>query len=235
MGYVWEYHQSGDLRWKVGGDITRAGVCFALSVQFIICTGTGRNFKTWLQPPEVPRPSGGVGEYSEGSKNFFKALADRLMAQHEIANTIIPRMAEQFRRVTVAGEGGAKAKYDFAVELVEEQTRLKAKKDSDGLNFDILPYNRRGPMTAGWAEKLGKDNGLKYISFGGTFSGTSGYHGIAAIVTPNQWGLFDPNYGIFFAVNPAGFATDIDNLFLSEYERRFRLVLSEPAQFTTFS
>ena len=233
MPLFWKYNQAQDLRWKAWGDATRNGVCFALSIQFIVCASKGTSFTAWLKPGEVGEPADGVSMLASASMPFYQTLANRLVAQNEVANTVMTRMAEQAKRVKDAGALlGAKAKYDYAVELVHTNTHLRARV-VDKLNFDMLPQNRREPITAGWADALSQHAGLKYISIGGSLGGSDFQHGIAALVKPGFFGLFDPNFGLYKADSKAGFTDDLKDVFETRYGSR-GLVVSD-AQFSTFS
>jgi hypothetical protein len=234
MALVWEYNQGRDPRWKVLGEQTAGGACFALSVQFIICTGTGVSFTNWLKPPALKAEGGLTGEQGVGLA-FHKKLAERLLAQHEMANLVVTRMAEQRRRIAEAGEHmGAAEKYRYAVELVTANTPLRPRLGEEGLAFNKLPLKRRRSVAEAQAAALASESGLKYISIASMSGVASSGHGIAGIVHGGQYGLFDPNYGIFSSRNEADFAQDLRTLLETEYEQRHQWVITD-LNFATFA
>ncbi len=235
MALVWPYNQGRDPRWKALGPSTANGACFALSVQFIICTATGVNFVNWLKPPEVGPPEGGLNGEPGVGMPFYQRLAHRLVAQHQIANTVVTRMAEQARRIAEAGEHlGAVEKYRYAVELVTANSPVRPMVNTDGIAFIPLPRQRRRPMASAWAAEIAQSPGLKYISITTLTGEGSAGHGIAGIVQGGQYGIFDPNFGIFASNNAADFATDIADIFDTRYSQTHGWTITD-VNFATFT
>lgn len=205
------YHQSQDQRWRTH-NATEDGVCFALSIQFILCKAKGESFDPWLV-------SSGPGPDAA-----------------QMLSTIIARMVEQDRRVQLANDTFVQAKYEYAVELIEKGTGLKSKRNDFGLPFDMLntiKYNW-GQTPAIWADQLSRDKGLKYVSIVGERGGKSFTHGIAISVDSAGWGIFDPNFGIYAASDKESFAQDLDDLFEKKYTSGQVRLRIEKASFTTF-
>lgn len=235
MTLRWPYSQARDPRWKVLGPSTANGACFALSVQFIICTATGVNFTKWLKPPDPGLPEGGLNGEPGVGMPFYQSLADRLLAQHQIANTVVTRMAEQARRIAEAAEHeGAVEKYRYCVELVTAGAAVRPLLDPHGIAFQPLKLSRHRSMATTWAAEIAKDPGLKYISITSlNGEGRSG-HGIAGIVQGGQYGIFDPNFGIFASGNEADFATDIADIFETRYTQTHHWTITA-VNFATFA
>ena len=218
MALAWRYDQSRDPRWRLLSADTRNGACFALSVQFIICAGTGLNFANWLKPREVTAEGGLTGEPGVGQP-FYRLLADRMLAQRDAVNTVIGRMAEQARRIEAAGESiGAVEKYKYAVELITSHSPLRPVNNADNLAFTPLPKKRRGSVVAAWANEITQRRGLKYISISALTGPASSGHGIAAFVDGGRYGLFDPNFGIYSSNSLTDFTDDIRDVYLEAME-----------------
>ncbi len=233
MALAWRYNQSRDPRWRLLSPDTANGACFALSVQFIICAGTGTNFVNWLKPPELVAEGGLSGDPGVGQV-FYRTLADRMLAQREAVGIVIARMAEQSRRVAEGGELGSVAKYNYAVELITSQSPLRPVNNSDNLAFAPLPRKRRTSVATIWAEQIARQAGLKYISISALSGPASSGHGIAAFVQGGRYGIFDPNFGIFSSNSEADFAEDLRDVLETRYEQAHKWVITD-INFATFA
>jgi hypothetical protein len=195
-----DYSQGKDRRWPAIGQAN--GVCYALSMYWVIQTSKGEDFLKWLSPPPEAS-SGGSSTFGVGMIQSVKKLMENQTKFMQFESEIrgIP-----WSVLNQDNTAGRELKLKYAKTFIEGNSGLKA--------TGALMIRDTASLEQISGDIISKPG---YVMLGYWKNGWGGHACAAYVGNPDVW-YFDPNWGQFWFDSTGAFRTWFRSQMCSEYK-----------------